>query len=238
MESFKQQVQLIPYQILGFISSIILRILFTLSWSTLRDIEHNKIVHSTFMWLFIVPLSAKLFSKLENTISFEISDKLITLDLTMPFSWQALFFSACFFVIGNLMVSFLLPDLIKNFKNFNEFNTSGKTEEHLKEVAGETLKENQESINNLKKLAGIGKAEIKTDSQDGFKNRFDKIYSNVNYGNIWQRGLCTCMYLVGLLFIIDIAYKNLMWVLSSINLIEFKDKLFFSGIIDMVLNAF
>jgi hypothetical protein len=235
MKSIKKELELVPYRILGVVTFILTRILFTLSWSTLRDIEHNKVVHSTYVWLFIVPISAKLFSKLENTISFEISGKLVTLDLTMPFSWQALFFSACFFVVGNILVNFQIPEIIKKYKNFNDFSTSGKTKEHLKELQGDRTDESIKSLQSLKKLAGISDS---TDSEDDFKNKFNNVYSAIDYENLWKRGFCSACYLAGLLFIIDIAHKNLIWVLSSMDLIEFKDKLFFSGVIDWVVKAF
>lgn len=224
-----------PYKIFGVLSFLIARLFFTLPWSTLRDIEHNKVIRSTYVWLFIVPITAKFLSKLESNLSFEISGQMITFVLSMPFSWQALFFSACFFVIGNILVSLQIPEIIKKYKNFSDFSTSGKTREHLRNIQGDRANDSLESIKTLKKLAGISSS---SDSEDDFKNNFDSTYLSIDYGNVLKRAICSLCYLFGMLFILDVAYKNFLWVISSMDLVEFKDKLFFGSIIDFFVGAF
>lgn len=64
------------------------------NWSTLKAIQNNKIVKSTYIWLFIVPLLAKILSKIDANLYLDIAGKVYEIDLALPFSWKLFFLSA------------------------------------------------------------------------------------------------------------------------------------------------
>ena len=229
----KEYLKQVPYIVLGRINGLLWRLVYSLSWSTLRDIQHNRVVKSTYAWLFIVPITAKIFSKIDSELSFAFNNQTITFDLTLPFSWQALFFSAVFFVLANLSVSFFIPELIKKYKDFSEFSDSGKTKANLDEIKSSLGHISSKEIYRLREMS----ENKNNETEDEFKNQFNETYLRICYGNKLIRFICSGLYVIGFLFIIDICHQNLLWVMEFTDLRGFKDQLFFAPIIDWIANA-
>ena len=43
-----------------------------MKWTLQREIANSKIVQSSYVWLFIVPLAAKMLNSINETINFSI----------------------------------------------------------------------------------------------------------------------------------------------------------------------
>ena len=129
------------YWLLGYINKIGFRILNSFGWQTLRDIQNKKIITSMYVWLFIVPISAKFLSYLESPSTFIVFGKKLTLDLELPFSWQALFFSAVFIVVGNIIYLLFSPVLVQEHRNYRDFLDSGKGQKQLNDYMDEYTKD-------------------------------------------------------------------------------------------------
>tara|TARA_Y100000034_G_C6859589_1_gene391049 strand:- start:399 stop:1040 length:642 start_codon:yes stop_codon:yes gene_type:complete len=98
-----------------------------MKWNLVRNLAESKVVASSFIWLFIVPLSAKLLSNLKETVNFTLFGEQVTITTTLPFSWQLLFLAACCFTIANIAYSIFCPEIFKNYRTYAEFKESGKT---------------------------------------------------------------------------------------------------------------
>lgn len=110
-------------------------------WDKLRSVQNSKIISSTYVWLFAVPILAKFLSKINDSISFTFDKKVYEFILKMPFSWELFFYSSLFFVLGNIIFIVLSPELIKDFKDYGEFTGSGRTINHLQRYKTEKYKE-------------------------------------------------------------------------------------------------
>jgi len=120
-----------------------------LKWSSQRAIANSKIVRSSVIWLIVVPFAAKGLSSLDDLVSLTIFNGVFEFSTVLPFSWQLLFFSACFFTLAGLVYSMFCPELVKSYENHTQFETDGKTRlqiySALKKIVWNTSKG---SINN------------------------------------------------------------------------------------------
>lgn len=94
-----------------------------MGWQELRQIQRSKFISSMYIWIFVVPVVAKLLFKIEEHLAFDFFGQKIELVLSLPFSWKIFFYCALSFSIANSIVS------------FSGFIGDGKNHEHLKDYA-------------------------------------------------------------------------------------------------------
>ncbi|WP_319557688.1 hypothetical protein [Thiomicrorhabdus sp.] len=99
----------------------------TLKWSSQRTIANSRIVKTSVIWLFIVPFVAKLLSTIDDVIQLTIFEGSISISTVLPFSWQLLFFAAISFTIAGIIYSTVCPEIVKNYENYAQFESVGKT---------------------------------------------------------------------------------------------------------------
>jgi len=192
-----------------------------LSWDKLRSIQTNRIVNSMYIWLVIVPVTAKIFSKIENEIILTLNGKEYILDLVLPFSWQMFFFSALFFVLGNLFYSMLSPKIIKEYRDFGHFLQVGGINQDLYDYKDDVLKEKSESRDKLRRLTGEELSFKKKESTNYdekvqyTKDLFWEIYKYYNVKNLALILIPTFFYSIGFLLFLCVASSNVYWVFSQ-----------------------
>lgn len=93
----------------------------TWTWETIKGFGQAKILKTSYVFLFLIPVLAGMLSKLPEEIVIPIFEKKIPIVLDLPFSWFILFISACFASIGNIIYSSFCPSLIKEYLNFPSF---------------------------------------------------------------------------------------------------------------------
>ena len=93
-----------------------------LKWSDLNTLGQNRFSRTSYVWIIVVPLIVKIsrFLERENGIIFDI-------DSDLPFSWYLFFYGALFFALASTVYYLFCPEIIRKFKNFGEFNSSGHT---------------------------------------------------------------------------------------------------------------
>jgi len=96
-------------------------------WSYSKTLADSKIVKSSYIWLLIVPISARAFSSLDEIIDFTVFGSTFQLTTSFPFSWQLLFLASCFFTLANIIYSLFCPEIFKENKSYSEFNEHSKT---------------------------------------------------------------------------------------------------------------
>jgi len=94
-------------------------------WSDIRKLGGNKIIRSSMMWMFIVPMLAKIIVPL-NEIQLSLGAEVIRVSLSLLFSWKYLYFAALFFGIASALYSVWCPRVIKAYTSYTELEELGK----------------------------------------------------------------------------------------------------------------
>ncbi len=92
------------------------------SWTDLRSYGSSRILNTSYFWMIVVPLAAKLFSHIPDTIHLPFLEKTLALGIGLPFSWKILFFSSLSFSIANSIYSFFCPRIVKDYRTFAAYN--------------------------------------------------------------------------------------------------------------------
>jgi len=98
-----------------------------IGWSSTTSLSKSKIVRSSYIWLFIVPLAAKFLSSLEDPMPVMLLGGIHNLELSLPFSWTYLFYAACAFSAANLLYAVFCPKILSEYKSFKEYHEQGRT---------------------------------------------------------------------------------------------------------------
>ena len=96
-------------------------------WSSIRAISNKKMVKNSYLWLVLVPVIARALSQLDEETQIHLFGGEFYIKTSLPFAWQMLFIAAIFFAIASLIYRLYCPDIIKLYKNYREFEASGKT---------------------------------------------------------------------------------------------------------------
>jgi len=78
------------------------------------------------VWIVVVPVLAKLLSRIEQEATLTLGSRELTVDLGLPFSWQLFFYGALVTSAANLLYSLTCPWLVKSFATFTEFTGEGR----------------------------------------------------------------------------------------------------------------
>jgi hypothetical protein len=90
-------------------------------WSVLKSLGTSRTVRTSFIWIAIVPIAAKLLSKVQDVLPINIGPATIEFTAALPFSWQLFYFSALFFGVGTACFAIRCPPLIKDYESFRDF---------------------------------------------------------------------------------------------------------------------
>ncbi|WP_282079584.1 hypothetical protein [Aquimarina algiphila] len=102
-----------------------------MNWRNLSFIGENKIIKSSYIYLFLVPVLAKFLSKIKSPLIVNLGGQDIELIFELPFSYKMFFLSAILFSLGNLLYGFVAPKIIKENKSYGDFKQQGKNIFHV-----------------------------------------------------------------------------------------------------------
>lgn len=208
-------------------------------WRSLRLLQSNSFIKSTYIWIIIVPITAKLFSKIDRDFSFLVNNVVYTIDLHLPFSWKYFFLSSLFFVIANILFILRSPKIIKDFEDYGDFEKKGESSSYLnrynwkeyssmlsKSKAVEQEKDETENILELhNQHFGVGDtlSESPKKSFSSYEKgklqqeEFWRVYkyydSNIN---IKSRMVCAFFYFLGGILFFWVVLSNISWALKYI----------------------
>ncbi len=181
-----------------------------LKWNNFRTIPHTTTARSMYLWFVVVPIIAKALSKTNETVTFAFHNSEFTLHLRLPFSWQVFYFSALFFVAGNILFSIFCPKIIQDHASYKEFENAGRTRLHLHGYAsqiGITLEE-QPSLDHYP-------IELRKEIVDDYlRDTFWNIYGTANRSRRFFLYFCAASYSLGFCGLIYVALMNLWFVLK------------------------
>ena len=93
-------------------------------WVNIKNLGDSKFVKSNYVWMFLIPSAAKIIAVIESKINDVFPDQQI--DLSLPFSWKLLFYTAISFAIGSIIYNIWCPKLIKFHDDFKDFTNTGR----------------------------------------------------------------------------------------------------------------
>jgi len=102
------------------------------TWDTIKGFGQAKALRASYLFLFLVPILAKLLGNIPPTVLIPIFQIELEIPLALPFSWYVFFMSACFASIGNMVYSIFCPDLIKNYEDYIVFDEHARDGTYLR----------------------------------------------------------------------------------------------------------
>lgn len=97
----------------------------SIGWGALRSLGESRVVQSSMYWIFFVPIAARFLGAVNSPLKVRFLGQVHNINLTLPFSWYALYFPALCFAVGAILYRLFCPPIISEFANFNEFQESG-----------------------------------------------------------------------------------------------------------------
>jgi hypothetical protein len=184
-------------------------------WSQLDKIRKIKIISSMYIWVFIVPIAAKILSMTSDMATITIFEYTFDVNLALPFSWKMFYFSALFFALATLIYQIRCPRLVKEYPTYSDFDVEGKPEWHLRPYA--------EDI-------GLSFDQYKEDHEesmyenDGSVSQGKDFTQSVFWHLHWKADkerkpmlyCCLAAYVAGFILISLVFFQNLVWVINNI----------------------
>jgi len=209
-----------------------------LKWSSQRAMANSKIVKSSAIWLVVVPFAAKGLASIDNIIELTIFNGSFKISTVLPFSWQLLFFSACFFTLAGIVYSIYCPNIIKLYENFSQFEADGKSRlqinSALREIVWDTPKGKMinvygpAAIKYFEQYTKFTDEEIRNHNDTGSQlfedlsknagknsNAFYFVYNISDIYNYKQIRNSLFLYMAGFACIGVIAIQNIIYVINT-----------------------
>jgi len=164
-----------------------------------------------YIWIFLVPIAAKLLSQVNEVANVEIFGYKFEILLSLPFSWKAFYFSAIFFALATILHRLKGPRLIHDHPTYASFREEGKLDWHLRSYANDIDIDYDKFILDLEE----NMAEF-----DGGVHVGEKYSSSIFWHLYWiidksrssYLSLTLIFYFCGFLFIGIVVIENFIWV--------------------------
>jgi hypothetical protein len=137
-------------------------------WSFVQKLGRNKLLASSYIWLIIVPIFAKLLVQVESLIELTNIAAGLVIDLTLPFSWKVFYCATLLFSISGPVYSLCCPKLIQSVQSYGDFKQQGLNGFYLKEYAQE--------------LSGFEYEHNASMAIDAFPNQTDELEPDLSAG--------------------------------------------------------
>jgi hypothetical protein len=212
------------------------------NWTSLSSLGKAKVFKSSYLWVVVVPIIAKLFKGIEDIVSINAFGVQWSLTIGLPFSWKIFYFASFSIGLGMIVYALRSPEMIRKFNNYSEFLNDGKTpyqvrEYFIKHINSEKfgydlkyrvvlfLQEftkagtlSQDVINKWstnKDLVGVVfKYQVETSKAiDAFWFTQDAF----NTSNVYSRNLCLILFSFGSILFSYVLFENFIYVFQSIS---------------------
>jgi len=178
-----------------------------INWSNLKLFGEHKFVASMYIWLFIVPLIANALINLESKFPITVFNHTFIFHSTLPFSWQAFFYSALSFTLANLIRLTFCPRVIIEHSDYASFKSSEKNHLHLIEYEREYEERGLQVYARQKKLSNPRGVSEKVTSE-----AFWDIHNNANNVHRLFQYICFTLYSIGIILIGVVIIQNVITV--------------------------
>lgn len=119
-------------------------------WQWYKKFFNITILKYLVTWFAIVPLFAKLLTKLPPELTFKIQCKTYTIPLELPFKWEYLWISSLLFVISYILYLAFCPRFIKTYSSFKDYLSHKHSPRWISWIARDLIKMSNDD--NIKKF--------------------------------------------------------------------------------------
>jgi hypothetical protein len=187
-----------------------------ITWDRFKVISNHKFISSMYIWLFLVPFIANALTNLNDTFPITVFSYTFEFKSSLPFSWQAFFYSSLLFTIANGLRFAYCPKIIMNHDNYASFKESEMTFEHLLEYEAEFEQPDRVKARRLnRKLVIQNGSTVKGTPAGETSTAFWEIHKKANNIHKKIRNVIALLYFVGFILI---AWVVLQGVVSVIRL--------------------
>lgn len=186
-----------------------------LMWDDLNRFGKNRILQSSYVWLFVVPIAARALSVISDPLVLTGISEGFRIRMTLPFSWHLFYFSAVVVSIAGLIYMLMCPELIQRFNTFAEFRSEGRGIEYLKGYATKLKRQartEEEGFNSFFRAQEVEAA----DPEKELPELFWRIHEEENKKFPYWRFVCFSLYFTGLLLIGGVLVQNLVFVIRQL----------------------
>lgn len=188
-----------------------------LDWYKISIISKTKFVSNIMIFIIIIPIISKIFEKFGNEVSFSINNTIHIINVNLPFSLGLFYFSALFFLIGNIIYKVFVPEIINENKSFNDFLNAGKGKFHLSKYHENDSNSDLDCTN------------LYTDEfleRDVLKDFFWYFWSRSLNKNFIIRLFISVFYFLGIIIITFLLIQNISYVIKTMQIFPDYDKYF------------
>lgn len=94
---------------------------FRLNWQSLKRWGKSRVVKSSYLWLLLVPICARVLEPFPETFTFHIFGSEATIAIGLPFTWQVLYLAAFLYAVGQFIYVWACPFIVHEYENYNEY---------------------------------------------------------------------------------------------------------------------
>ena len=201
---------------------------YTQNWNDLRKMGNAKFVSSMYIWIFIVPIIAKMFEFIEtDIINLVIFEQVIPFNTNLPFTWTMFYFSALFLALGNLIYIIKCPKIIKDHPSYQSYLDEGKQLKQLAQYSEDIDFDWSRLSNDVdKKISQIKVGRLTDVKKDNHKlsnmnkedpvHYFWPIHQEADVKHIIHRTLCFYSFIIGFSLFGLVVFQNSITVIGFI----------------------
>jgi hypothetical protein len=183
---------------------------FVARWDTVGSVKDLPALRSMYIWLFIVPIAARVLDKVKSPLVMPGTEGTLTINLDLPFSWQVFFFAALSASVANLIFFYACPELVRRFPTFSAFEQEGRDNAFLlrySESTGLALAPNEVRTLNIHDDYG----------RTQFQALFWRIFDHDNRKRPLLRALCLAFQGLALWGVAIVLWQNVAYVYERID---------------------
>lgn len=105
------------------------------SWVLIDSLGKLRFSKSSYYYIVVVPIIVKALDKVTSPLILSLGESELSINIDLPFSWYLFYFGAVAIAIGSLLYQIFCPEIIKSYKNYGEFLSSGESNNYLDRVA-------------------------------------------------------------------------------------------------------
>lgn len=187
------------------------------TWNGFRSVGESRILRSSYVWLVIVPIAARVLEAVRSPLNFTVLGAPITVNVDLPFSWKAFFFASVAFTVASLVYVLRCPTFVREHKDFADFTSKGKKQLYIglaAKVVDSRIKDEwvrQDFIDSYNSWVKDRDGRD-IDTEQSRRETFWMVYERLDDDHFGWRVLLGFLYLIGFLLIGRVAVQNVWYV--------------------------
>ena len=181
-------------------------------WSQLNALGESRVLRSSYIWLVLVPVAAKLIAVLPE--EFDAFGASIRMDFELPFSWTLFYFSSVAFAAASLLYAMRCPSVVKFHRHAADFAAKGKSFDHLVAFASELGAPLREKL--IKRINSDRIHARPEATPTVIYKLFWTVHAKADSRRMQPRALCCGLYVLGFVLIGVVMVQNLLYVIEAV----------------------